>query len=363
MKIVYIIDQPNLYGSEKHVLSLIRHLSKTNEVSLVAFNNGILLDILKNENLSFSVIKIGWFPNTNLRHLSRLIKSSENTIFHGHQPKAIFWGSILSRFYKKKFISTIHSLPETNARSYSNIFVRLIVFLFHFMVKMLAELLSSKIIYLSKFTYGKSFFKEKSFVIPNWIERMPNCSLLRNTFDLDCIKLVSVGSITYNKGYDRVIAALGLLKFKNWQLTIVGDGTIEFIQDLKKMCIHYNIEKNVIILPYDSEIFDKLGQYDAFILFSRGETFGMVYIEAMSWGLPIFAWNIPVIEEIIPPCNFVIDDINDFGEEFKKFSNSFANQNKISTINREFVLNNFDRSVVLNKYQNLYNEILSIDSY
>lgn len=363
MRIVYIIDQPNLYGSEKHVLSLIRLLSKTNEVSLVAFNNGKLLDILNNENLSFSVIKIRWFPNTNLRLLCRLIKSSENTIFHGHQPKAIFWGSIISRFYKKKFISTIHSLPETNARSYTNIFLRIIVFLFHYAVKIIAELLSSKIIYLSKFSYSKSFFKPKSYIIPNWIEKMPDSSLLKTNLDSNCIKLISVGSITYNKGHDRVIDALGLVKFRNWELTMIGDGTPEFIRYLEQKCVKYKIEKNVKILPYDSDVFNKLGKYDGFILFSRGETFGLVYIEAMSWGLPIFAWNIPVIKEIIPSGNFIINDINDFAEEFNKFYNSLSNQNIISSINRNFVLNNFEQSVVINKYQKLYNEILSINYF
>lgn len=359
MKIVYIVDQPRLYGSEKHVLSLILNFSKTNEVSLVALAKGELLDLLKKENISFTIINTGWFPIKNLKSLIYLIKYSNNTIFHGHQPKAIFWGSILSWYYKKIFISTIHSLPQTNARSHTNILKKLATYLFHFTIKNIAELLSSKVIYLSKFSFSKSFFKYKSIIISNWIETIPDSLLLKNVFDPNCIKLISVGSITYNKGHDRVIDALGLLKLKNWELTIVGDGTPEFISYLKQKCVKYKIEKNVRILPYDCDIFKKLGQFDGFILFSRGETFGLVYIEAMIWGLPIIAWNIPIIKEIIPSGNIIINNINDFAEDFNKFYNSLTNYKIISSKNRNFALKHFEKSAIMNKYQKLYNEILS----
>lgn len=358
MNIVYLIDQPNLYGSEKHLLGLVRHFSKLNNVSLVSFaKKGKLLDILNNEDLNVRSFKIDWLPNKDLKLFAEMIKNSNDVIFHGHQPKAIFWGSIFAWYYKKIFISTIHSLPDTNARSSNTMLMKGIVFLFHFLVKNITELLSTRIIYLSKFSFEKSLFKNKSLIIPNWIDFIPNMSLLNHSFDPNCIKLISVGSITYNKGFDRLLLALSTLEHKNWKLTVVGDGSGEYISELKSICEKKNIDKNIVFLSFDNQIYEKLGAFDAFILLSRGETFGLVYIEAMSWGLPIFAWDIPVIKEIIPKGNVIVKNLDEFSFHFNDFFNSQVEYKKQSIANRDFVLKKFKKDIIMEKYEVLYNKI------
>jgi len=355
LKIIYVIDQPNLYGSEKHVLGLMQHFNFVGNVSLISFSKkGKLLDVLRRESFNVTSFEIGWIPNKDLMLFAKIFKNGNKVVFHGHQPKAIFWGSLLAWVYNRRFISTIHSLPTTNARSANNWLLKILVFSFHLLIKNTAELFSTRVIYLSRFSFKKSLFKYKSSVIPNWIDFIPDESALKHSYDSNCIKLISVGSITYNKGFDRVMLALGTLKNKNWKLTIVGDGSEDYINKLKSICLKGRINENIEFLPFDNQIFDKMGNFDGFVLMSRGETFGLVYIEAMSWGLPIIAWDIPVIKELMPAGNLIINRINEFSSKFRVLFNS-QNEYKIQgNKNRSFVLKNFSKNLIMKGYEDLY---------
>ena len=46
-KILYLIDKPNLYGSEKHVLDLIENLKSEYVFSLISFDNGPMLPLVE----------------------------------------------------------------------------------------------------------------------------------------------------------------------------------------------------------------------------------------------------------------------------------------------------------------------------
>ncbi len=127
MKILYIIDQTNLFGSELHVFDLIKKLGPLNQITLIAFNNGPLINMIKELNLNITVIVIdlSWFPNAfKLLKLINQVKNISPNIIHSHQPKAILYGSIIAKFVGKKHISTIHSIPYVSASIYEGINIK-----------------------------------------------------------------------------------------------------------------------------------------------------------------------------------------------------------------------------------------------
>ena len=90
------------------------------------------------------------------------------------------------------------------------------------------------------------------------------------------IKVLTCANFKKRKNIDKVIEACKGLE--NFELTVIGDGkgrkNLEKIDKSVKFTGH---------LPHD-EVLAKMHDSDIFILPSIGETFGMVYLEAMSQG-------------------------------------------------------------------------------
>ena len=132
--------------------------------------------------------------------------------------------------------------------------------------------------------------------------------------------MVSVGRLDHGKGFDLLIQALFEIKDqlpKNWQTKIIGSG--ELRDTLQRKINTYNLQDNIILLGKKSkeELVPLLQQSDLFILSSRSETFGVVYIEAMACGLPIIATDCGGPRDIVTASNGLLipnEDINALGE-------------------------------------------------
>ncbi len=121
-------------------------------------------------------------------------------------------------------------------------------------------------------------FEEKTFVALSGIDEKllddMNHSLL--TTHHSPIKIITCAHFKKRKNIDKVIKACKGLE--GFELTVIGDGKER--KNLEK------IDKNVIFtgrLPHD-EVLAKMRESDVFVLPSIGETFGMVYLEAMVSG-------------------------------------------------------------------------------
>jgi glycosyltransferase involved in cell wall biosynthesis len=352
-RIIYIIDRPNLYGSELHCLKLIDGFKDEFHFSVIAFDKGPLLSLLEKRGITYKVYNLKWYPNVDLILLYKFIKKNRLDILHCHQPKAIFWGSIIAKILSLKSIITIHSLPSSNAQSYHNYFIKTLVWLFHFFVKLVSEMLTNKVIYLSNFSYASSFFKKKASVIPNWLDETIDEKKIRLSFSKP-VRLITIGSVTKNKGMDRMIDALSFIKNENWELKIVGNYEEKFKNKLIKLAESYNISEKINFIGYSNSINKLLLDSDGFILLSRGETFGLVYIEAMNCGLPIISWDIPVIREILPEGNVILNKESDIKKIFIKFYNSQHTYQQVSRNNKIHVDNNFTWEIIKPVYKNIY---------
>ena len=121
------------------------------------------------------------------------------------------------------------------------------------------------------------------------------------------VKLVSVGSLIQRKGYDLLVEALHLLpKNYSWSLTIIGDG--EDKVKLQGMVKEYDLEDRIHFVgkKYKNEIIEIMHNSNAFVLASRAETFGVVYIEALSQGLPVIATSCGGPEEFVNDKNGIL---------------------------------------------------------
>lgn len=72
--------------------------------------------------------------------------------------------------------------------------------------------------------------------------------------------------------------------FKEWQLIIVGDGILK--KELESKIKALNLQESVILKPFTKQIEQEYLSASIYAMSSHFEGFGMVLVEAFSYGLP-----------------------------------------------------------------------------
>ncbi|GGK60447.1 MULTISPECIES: glycosyltransferase family 4 protein [Flavobacteriaceae] len=106
-------------------------------------------------------------------------------------------------------------------------------------------------------------------------------------------KVLVVGKQSYQKGYDRLLAVWSLVskKYPDWKLEVYGKLNPEL--GLEARTKELGIDTNVKFYPPVEDIQEKYKEASIYIMTSRFEGFGMVLIEAMSFGVPCVAFDCP----------------------------------------------------------------------
>ena len=103
-------------------------------------------------------------------------------------------------------------------------------------------------------------------------------------FNKDKYTFLYAGKLIKRKNLDILINALSKIDLNKWELNVIGEGPC--LNEYKQLVDKYNLNNNVKFLGYVSK--DEVNNYmrnsDVFCMPSIGETFGLVYLEAMSFG-------------------------------------------------------------------------------
>lgn len=105
--------------------------------------------------------------------------------------------------------------------------------------------------------------------------------------------IISAGRLNYQKGFDLLIEAMSIVvtKHKDWELHIYGKG--ECRKQLEEQISLLHLEKNVILKGHSDDLTQAYLNSSIYVLPSRFEGFGLVLIEAASFGLPIISFDCP----------------------------------------------------------------------
>ncbi len=115
---------------------------------------------------------------------------------------------------------------------------------------------------------------------------------LNNEFNLsnNVIKLLSVGELIPRKNHEVIIRALAKLKNPRVFYFIAGDGELK--KDLENLIESLNLEKNVFLLGYRTDIRQLCNSSDIFVMPSIHEGLSVALMEAMGCGKAIIASKI-----------------------------------------------------------------------
>ena len=214
-----------------------------------------------------------------------------------------------------------------------------------------------------------------SFDLKNGLEEFVNENKLKvigNVVDTDLFtpkenatyhkfRFLHVSNLVASQNVDKIILAAIELKKENFDfiLEIGGDG------DYTEMLNLVNEQKAANFIEVfgkisHQEVAEKMKNSDCFIIFSENETQSCVVLEALSVGLPIISSNVGALPESVSNGNGILIEKGNI-EVLKKAMKNVINQNvtlNSSEDRRNFVVENFSKTVISRKFSMIYDAIL-----
>ncbi len=124
------------------------------------------------------------------------------------------------------------------------------------------------------------------------------------------LRVLFVGNLIARKGLHHLIAALSRLPPSDWRLRVVGDDAVdcEYGGAVRRQIAAAGLEENILLLGRvsDRELAQEYSAAHVLAVPSSYEGFGIVYLEAMAFGLPALAGVHGAASEIVRP------DVNGF---------------------------------------------------
>lgn len=152
---------------------------------------------------------------------------------------------------------------------------------------------------------------EENFIYNNHIITIPNPIFIPKYEEpaLNSLMAVTAGRICPIKGYDKLIMAWKkvILQIPSAILHIYGSGEDEYVSYLKNMIQKEGMSDNVVLMGQVKLLTEVLHNYSVFISSSETECFPMVFLEAMSCGLPVISFDCPT-----GPRHIISDGIDGF---------------------------------------------------
>ncbi len=208
--------------------------------------------------------------------------------------------------------------------------------------------------------YLKSETLNKSIVLPNGIDEfwLKNINSSKKILDKGEVNIIYAGAIDKNKNLISAVKAIDILIRKGYKIkyTAVGKISNKSVYD----CItKYSFVKYISQQPKE-ELIKLYRGNDMFVMPSITETFGLVYAEAMSQGLPIIyskgqGFDRQFDEGLI---GYHVDCFN--AEEIADKIEVILRNYQLISQNCIKLCKKFDWETIAQKYKNIYENIILI---
>ncbi|MEO6327874.1 MAG: glycosyltransferase, partial [Ginsengibacter sp.] len=169
--------------------------------------------------------------------------------------------------------------------------------------------------------------------------------------------LTRISSRERYKGYDKVLQAMAKIRVKNPAIhyVLAGSYDIEEKAYIDALVKKRDLTKNISMPGYipDEEVANHFAIADMYVMPSMKEGFGIVFIEAMYYGLPVIAGNLDGSVDAL--CNGRLGllvnpfDVNEIQAAIEKI---LADRNAYNP-NKELLMKNFSYTTYKNNLENI----------
>jgi glycosyltransferase involved in cell wall biosynthesis len=364
LKILHLLWSGEIGGTEEYITSLFRCFDSSKYEIFLCFlsEKGIIFeDALKSSRrVSFIGIKNGFDIFGGMK-LFKYLYAGKFDIVHSHTPN-ILSNLTVSLFKKTGKVFTEHVSPGAKELfKKRKLFYYLFSGTFHKVIA-ISETVRQKLIKYMRID------PDKITVIHDGIRTDKYRSDIAPPQDLKIMeqsKKYTLGFIGRMVDFKRpelyVEIASEILKInRNYYFVMVGDGPK--LAKCRNMINEYGISDNFNLLGFRRDIPNILKLFDALLFTSEGEGFGVVLLEAMAMGVPVFAVNDGAVSEIIcDKVNGILLNTTEPRLIAKQVIESLDNEdlmNKIKKRCAEDINSKYSVSICARKIENVYEKML-----
>lgn len=367
-RVLQILPDLGYGGAQRLTVNLVRYLNKerydVRVISMFGPLNTELEGILKKENISVYYLgkKKGFDPKMFYK-IDKIIKSYNPHIVHTHRYVLRYvLPSLLIHKVPVK-VHTVHNMADKEVDRVGRL-VHKFAFYLGVIPISISKLVSESLTNL----YGIRDIPLILNGIPVEYYQRPNITREqwreRENFQKEDFLYVNIARLVPQKNQKLLIEAFlkGPAKYDNAKLIIVGEG--EEYEKLKQMTIEYRLEKKVYFLGVRTDIPEILNASDVFVLSSDWEGNPLCVMEAMAAGKPVIATSVGGVPELIrhnetgilvPPR-----DVNALAEAMLMLIENKSLFQKLGIEAKEVASREFDISVMVRKYEELYDNFLKL---
>lgn len=288
------------------------------------------------------------------KEFKKRVTNNQKVLVHAHLTWAFFYVALASMGLNVKLVYTEHS--TTNKR-------RKIPF-FQYVERFFYSRYA-KIICISQGTKNSldNWIGEKLSANTQVVQNGSRIYEYKNRESHDGIlKFVSVGSLTYKKGFETAIGALAMIVDKQWSYKIIGEGPER--QKLQDLIDGLGLGKKIKLVGWSEEIEKHLHDADIQLIPSLWEGFGLVAVEGMSTGLPIVASNVDGLQEVLDEKNkavFLVDEYKNpqsFRDKIEKCIDKWDTEAEVMAKSSRNQAEKFSMDKMVDGYIEVYKEVL-----
>lgn len=296
MRILHVITTIERGGAEIQLLTLTHGLVVDNEVTVLPLKGKLDLeqDFRKlGVTISKACLNKGLFHQ--VLALRKMMKSESFDLVHAHLPQA----EIVTYFLKK-------SIPVVISRHNAEPIWREIP-------RALSSLLSRSITRRARYVIAISNSVREFLIQSNEISKTTPVQVVHYGYEKKNysfrryeklkpkeLKILTVARLEPQKDLATLVRAFSLhIKcYPNSRLYIAGEGSLR--SDLVQIAEALGVDKKIFWLGKIRNVLEVMVSSDVFVLPTKYEGFGMVYLEAMDAQVPILTTENPAAREVLP---------------------------------------------------------------
>mgnify|MGYP000532885272 CR=1 FL=1 len=173
------------------------------------------------------------------------------------------------------------------------------------------------------------------------------------------LSLVSVGSLSRQKGFDIALRAVATLGDRVKRYTIVGEG--EERHRLEALTQQLGIQDKVMFAGFVDNVEVYLHEADLGLIPSRWEGFGLVAVEALSTGLPLVASDVDGMREVLADCSaanlFKSEDVTELVDAVGQAAEALVGEEEVAASARTHA-EKFSLDSMVEGYADFYRRVL-----
>lgn len=366
-RVMQLGSPTGLYGAERWILALVRHLDAASVESIVSVirddptYSAALCEQARAFGFRTEVFeaygKVNWSA---VRQLRQYIKSNGVQILHTHGYKTDTIGLMATRGTTCKLLSTPHGWSVragVKLRVYEAI--DRAIFPFFDAVAPLSEGIFEEL-------KGRMGLASKLELIRNGVDISEIDAVKHTAPEIDAWRADGsfvvgyVGQLIARKGLSTLLKSFAKLPAARKKLVIIGEG--EQKEELVQLASTLQIGSDVAFLGFRNDRLAFLKGFHVSVLPSQLEGIPRTLMEAMAAGIPVVASNIPGCTDLISHEKtgllFELDNVEALVDCLTRCMDPDV-QTRLGKNGRQFILKNFSAARMAEQYQDLYQKLLA----